>query len=198
MSAVNHVFSLTITGGEPSMNADAIWHLRNSVRFHDCSLDCFWLAINAAYFKQGFYDAIQELYSICLSKGDCSMTISGDQYHGKMSSKALDMYSELPFFSDAWLHRRIDTNQLLDEGMAQRNGIGRKEKIDVQVEITDFSLTADSLYIGDLVYINAKGDVLLDCDLSFVRQKQYVIGNVLNEALEQILLRNLKKEKSAA
>jgi sulfatase maturation enzyme AslB (radical SAM superfamily) len=193
-TAAHHIFGITFTGGEPSLNAKTIHHLRWAAHFYECYLDYFWLTVNARFFKQDFYDAMTELYSVCHFKEDCSMTISGDQYHGKRSRKALEMYSELPFFSDMWLHRNIEDDQLLDEGMAYSNGIGRREKENIRTEITDYDLVGDSLYIGDMVYINAKGDVLLDCDLSYASQKRYTIGNVMTESLEEILRWRLKAQ----
>ena len=133
-----------------------------------------------------------DLHSSCSEKRDCVLTISGDQYHGWRSEKALEMYSALPFYSGMWLTRKIEDDNLLDEGMAQRNGIGRRENKNISTAISDYDYDSSSLYIGDMVYINAKGDVLLDCDLSYVNQKKYAIGNVMAEPLEKILCRNLK------
>jgi len=195
-NSVDHIMEVTFTGGEPSLNGAAINHLRWSAHFNQCCLDRFWLTVNARFFKQDFYDALLDLYAVCSFQDECTLTISGDQYHGKQSGKAVKMYSDLPFFSDSWQRRRIDDDQLLDEGMARRNGFGRRELINIPTHITDYDLVGDSLYIGDMVYINAKGDVLLCCDLSYARQKKHVIGNVLTEPLGTILRCKLK-EKAA-
>jgi len=191
-TAADQIIRLTITGGEPSLNGNAIHHLRWSSHFNSCMLESFWLTVNARFFKQDFYDAIRELHSVSGFKDECTLTISGDQYHGKRSRKAVDMYSDLPFFSDVWLNRMIEDDRLLDEGMARRNGIGRREHQYIKTVIEDYDQVGDSLYIEDTIYINAKGDVLLCCDLSYRTQKKYSIGNVLTEPLEQILRRSLK------
>lgn len=192
-TAADHVFCLSVTGGEPSLNGKAINHLRWSAHFNKCLFDYFWLTVNARYFKQDFYEALLELYSVCGDRECCCLTVSGDQYHGKRSNRAMEMYAELPFYSNTYM-RLIDDERLLDDGMARINGIGRREKENIQTEITDYDLVGDSLYIGDMVYINAKGDVLLDCDLSYASQRKHTIGNVLTEPLEQILRRRLKPQ----
>ena len=58
-------------------------------------------------------------------------------------------------------------------------------------KIKEYSQYGDNLYIDDMIYINALGDVLLDCDMSYQTQKKHVLGNVLNESLKDILIRNL-------
>jgi hypothetical protein len=190
-AAVDEVHTVSFTGGEPSLGSKAIRHFRWSAYYNHCATDEFWLTVNARFFKQDFYDALLDLYAVCNLREECVLTISGDQYHGKMSGKALEKYSELPFFSDYWLNRRIEDDHLLNEGMARRNGFGRREVPDVRISISDYDLVGETLYVGDMVYINAKGDVLLCCDLSYTNQKWYAIGNVLTEPFEQILRRCL-------
>ena len=193
--AVDNIFNVTFTGGEPSLNAAAIEHFRWAIHFNRCSLNYFWLTVNARFFKQDFYEAIQELYCICDDQDCCSLTISRDQYHGKMSPKAYEMYSELPFFSNQRM-RRIEDNALLSEGNAKRNQMGCKDAyIADTIEDYYFDESEDALYVRDMIYVNAKGDVLLSCDLSYISQKRHIIGNVLNEPLHDILMRSLSKVK---
>jgi len=80
--------------------------------------------------------------------------------------------------------------------MARKNGIGRRE-LSIPTQITDYYYDShdNSLHIGDLIYINAKGDVLLCCDLSYKSQKKHVIGNVMTEPLETIIRRNLRPQE---
>jgi len=191
---VDSIYGLTLTGGEPSLNAAAIEHLRWAMYFNHCALEYFWLTVNARFFKEDFYNALRELYCVCGDQEMCRLTISGDQYHFGRSRRALEEYGDLPFFSDERMRMIADDN-LLDEGMAKRNQMGRRE-VDITRKITDFSLDEDSgvLFVGDMVYINAKGDVLLCCDLSYLSQKKYIIGNVLAEPLEQILRRRLSAQ----
>lgn len=190
---VDYIYEVTFTGGEPSLNAAAIEHFRWAVHFNRCSLDHFWLTVNARFFKQDFYEAIQELYCICDDQDYCSLTISRDQYHGKMSPKAYEMYSELPFFSNQRM-KRIEDYALLSEGNAKKNQMGYKEAY-IADKISDyyFDESEDALCVKEMIYVNAKGDVLLGCDLSYISQKRHILGNVLEEPLHDILMRSLSK-----
>lgn len=198
--AIDHIYGVTFTGGEPSLNAAAIEHFRWAIHFNRCSLGHFWLTVNARFFKQDFYDAIRELYCLCDHQDSCSLTISGDQYHGRMSPKAYEMYGELPFFSNERM-KRIADDDLLFEGNAKKNQMCSR-KVEIDHEIADYDMDTESnfLYVGDPIYVNAKGDVLLCCDLSYNHQRHHVIGNVLKEPFEDILMRNLceKNQKASA
>lgn len=196
--AVDYIYEVTFSGGEPSLNAAAIEHFRWAVHFNRCSLDHFWLTVNAHFFKQDFYEAIQELYCICDDQDCCSLTISRDQYHGKMSQKAYEMYSELPFFSTQRM-KKIEDYALLSEGNAKKNQMGCKDAY-IADKIKDyyFNESEDVLYVKDMIYVNTKGDVLLSCDLSYISQKRHIIGNVLKEPLQNILMRSLSKIKQQA
>lgn len=190
--ATDHISRVVFTGGEPSLNADAINHFRWASHFNNCGFNSFWLTVNAKFFKKDFYDAIWNLYRSCDNPTECVMTISGDQYHSKRSNKALDMYCLLPFFTNERMEN-IRDGALLDEGMARKNQIGRFEVIVPRYfSESEYIAGKDTLYIRDTVYINAKGDVLLCCDLSYAHQKKHIIGNVLRKPLADILMRKIK------
>lgn len=89
-SEVDWIAHLTLSGGEPSIAGKLIGHLRWALHFNNCELGMFWLTVNARFFKEDFYDAIQALYYRCSIQEECCLTISGDQYHGQMSRVALN------------------------------------------------------------------------------------------------------------
>ena len=84
----------------------------------------------------------------------------------------------------------IEDYAIINEGYAKKNQFGFKDLVPSK-KIKEYSQYGDNLYIDDMIYINALGDVLLDCDMSYQTQKKHVLGNVLNESLKDILIRNL-------
>ena len=191
---VDYIYSLTLTGGEPTLYADAIRYLREGMYFNKCSLGYFWMTTNARFFKPEFYEEIVWLYGVCYEQEACVLTISGDQFHQRRSNVAYEKYSDLPFFSNEKM-KDIPYDRILDEGYARKNNYGAFErKPTTRLSDTHYEAGSDELYVGDDIYINAKGDVLLDCDHSFVNQKKYSKGNILSTRLEDILLRLVDKE----
>lgn len=122
------------------------------------------------------------------------MTISGDQYHFRQSDRAINEYSELCFFSNERMCM-IEDDAIINEGYAKKNQFGFRE-ITPSKTIKEYSQYDDQLFIDDSIYINALGDVLLDCDMSYQTQKKHVLGNVLKESLKDILIRNLADSKT--
>ena len=196
---VDHIHSITFSGGEPSLNGAAIEHFRWASFFFNCSFEYFWLTTNARMFKENFYTALWELYSIAGDPEACVLTISGDQYHGIRSNHAMMKYQDLPFFSYEKMDD-IPDGALLDEGMASINQLGAYRQVNLQKELqnAEWDNEGDTLYVGDTIYINAKGDVLLGCDLSYKSQKKHAVGNVLAEPLADILRRQLPQRLQSA
>lgn len=189
---VDSIYNITFTGGEPSLNTEIIRNFQYGFMFNDCTINSFWIATNARFYKENFVDALMDLYSICQGKDECCLTISSDQYHFNQSQRAIDKYSSLCFFSDEKM-KMIDDWNLINEGMAKKNQFGTRD-ITPRKTISDYSIFDDDLYIDDTVYINALGDVLLNSDLSYRTQKKCAIGNVFKESLKDIFCRALDCE----
>lgn len=84
---------------------------------------------------------------------------------------------------------------LINEGLAKENGIGTIEQgyLDLSVE----EEPNNDLSIYDILYINAKGDVLGDCDASYESQDSLSVGNLKENSLFSILSELLEKEEIA-
>lgn len=190
---VDSIYSITFSGGEPSLNAEIIKQFQYGFMFNDCTINNFWVATNARFYKENFVNALESLYSLCLEKDMCCLTISGDQYHFNQSQRAIDEYTQLCFYSDERM-KHIDDWNLINEGMAKKNQFGTRDIIPKR-KILDYSIFDDDLYVDDTVYINAHGDVLLNSDLSYHTQKKCAIGNVFKESLKDIFYRSLADER---
>jgi len=196
ISQAGTIHTLSITGGEPSLNASAISHMRFSLNYQHCRLGYFWVATNARFFKEDFYNELIWLHEQCNEPDMCVLTISGDQYHYRQSNVAYEKYQALPFYA----HDKtcdISYERIINDGNAKKNGIGYKEH-KPNSELFDTYIDNGELYIGDLIYVNAKGDVLLDCDLSYKNQEKHKIGNILEEKFEDIILRKLAQQRLVA
>lgn len=186
---LSSIYCITFTGGEPSLNTKIIREFQYGFMFNDCSVNRFWVTTNARFYKEDFVDALTDLYSICDERDECCLTISGDQYHFCQSRKAVDKYSELDFFSDERM-RMLRDDAIINEGYAKKNQFGVRELIPNR-RITEYNQCDDTLLISDMIYINALGDVLLDCDMSYQTQKKHTLGNIFKEPIKDILIRNL-------
>lgn len=184
---------LTLTGGEPSLAAEQIKYILFYAKQWNCTIGYFFCATNAGSNSPEFISALNALYDYCMNKKGCVLTVSTDQFHSKASEEALKKYRELPYYNPINERDKLSPNLILSEGRANKNGLGRMD-IPRQKKIYDYDLGLD-FRCNDTVYINALGDVLLDADLSYDRQNDYSLGNLLEEDLEILLIRNLYHQK---
>lgn len=77
---------------------------------------------------------------------------------------------------------------LIHEGRARElnkmNGtIDTARKINPEKELW---IDEDGRILNDYIYVNCKGEICLDCDLSYKRQTVHKIGNILTDKLESL------------
>lgn len=193
LEQVSEITNITFTGGEPSLNPAAIRHAYNTIKRKDIPLLGFFIVTNGLLYSDDFMGIILDLYAYCVNVGSedcCSICLSIDQFHNDIPPENILKYKALSFYSDT-KEAILKENDILKEGLAYENGIGEKNPT-CKTEITEYSFQNDVLCIYDDIYINAKGDVILGCDVSYENQEELKIGNILEESLESIILKNIK------
>lgn len=190
---IRHIEHLGSTGGEPSLVPETLKWLTYYIVTNGCTIGHFFCATNAAAYSPEFIDGLNSLYSCCTDKENCVLTVSKDQYHGDTSSEALKKYRALPYYKPVKERMELPSCVIISEGRAKQNGLGGKE-LPVSDHVCDFSLKGINFKCNDTVYINALGDVLLDADLSYERQKKYSLGNLLGYDLADILYDNIYRQ----
>jgi len=185
---VTQISSLTITGGEPTLNIKGIEFIFNQIHAQGIELNAFWMATNAKVYSEKLVSLLIDEYATCTEYDDefyGGLAVSHDDgFHEEVDPKNIRKYKALKFYDSS---KEGEISSVIDDGYANYNGIGDRsihstESLSVDIE-------EDSIRVEDMIYINAKGDILLNCDYSFERQEEEKIGNVLEESLESIILR---------
>ena len=184
---VCEIKQLSITGGEPSLAPDTIRWFAYFSKSCGIKIGSFFCATNAGEYSRDFVDALNELYTYCDDPDKCILTISTDQFHSKADPIALSEYRNLPYYSPEKEKGFLPKGKILLEGKAAENNLGRFSK-PVAEHIYDFDMHGWYLYIGDRIYINALGDVLIDPDLSYLNQMNENIGNIWEIPFDEILI----------
>ena len=191
-SQTSYVEHIGITGGEPSLYPDGIRSITYYAKKHGCEIGSFFCATNGLIYSEEFASALDELYSYCTNKKLCELTLSIDQFHKAPDEKAKAEYEKLAFYSTSKNKGVIAKKDILSEGRAEQNGLGRYSNPPVK-EIYDYSTNAFIINIGDRIFINACGDVVLDADLSYENQQIRRIGNVMDDELYDIFREHFYK-----
>lgn len=170
MDAFDHIGNITFTGGEPMLYADFI--IKCIDHIIDCNLPVagFYIATNGKTINKELVFKLAELYGYIEEEyGDnySQLDISTDQFHEKVTLPAY-----LRAFS--FVHKRgaIDPYAVIDEGNARDNGIGYR------VMDTEKGFYFEDETSVEMVYVNAKGGLLPDCDYSYETQDEMNPPNV--------------------
>lgn len=185
-SETKHIRQLTITGGEPSLCPEVIRSITKYAKNNKSRIAAFFCSTNAVVHSQDFVNALSELYEYCYDKGMCTLTVSVDQFHKHTDKNALEKYRQLPFYKPVNEVGELPKAKILSEGRAAENGIGGFS-ITPKEYIYDYVLDGFTYHIGDRIYVNANGDVMLDADLSYAAQETARIGNINNVDMYYIL-----------
>lgn len=177
---------LVLTGGEPSLAPHVIQQILYRARVWKCSIHSFFCAVNAKTYSQPFVDTLCGLYDYCKHPEHCTLTVTTDPYHEQIDPAVMERYRALPFYRPVFEHGGTLPYPILEEGRAKENGIGQSE-IPIKGSIYDADFTGFRFVCGDTVYVNAKGGVLLNADLSYQRQEEFCIGNLTEDSLPHIL-----------
>lgn len=181
-----YISSLTFTGGEISLNIPAIRYTLKAVKERGIAVGSFYMVTNGKAVDKmaDLAMASLEWWNYCDDKDDysCGLCISSDDFHEAIPYESKSILSGLKYNRNDKVtdfHRAC----LLNEGRAKNldSNIYKKREPNVDKLEYEFSKTGGiDFYSGEL-YLNAIGDVVSGCDLSYKSQKKYRFGNVMNK-----------------
>lgn len=211
---IHNVRNIVFTGGEPFLNVDIIEYALKVVKEKNILVYSLFIATNAKMFEERYITILNDwmFYVASCNYGtgilDANsylpnnedlfqyggVAISRDKFHEPIPMENYIRYRMLSYYLDSKEHNKDEFDYILDEGNASINGIGNHKPIKNEISL-DYSIQDaenDDFIISDLVvdsilYINAKGDVLGDCDTSFKNQEEISIGNIYDNTLISII-----------
>lgn len=195
LSNFDDIRSITLTGGEPSLNVSAINHFISELKRQKITLGSFYIATNAKIMKPDFLQAIMDLYMYSDEKDMCRVDVSNDYYHkvegsgesGSTGREALEMFKFVGTKNEddnfQYKHGAINEGYYADSF-----GDGR------ELEAGYISVDEDGQF-----YLNAVGEIVSCCDLSYSSQKNKKEFHVCNVSagnyLEEIDMYNERLAK---
>lgn len=171
LQQTDEIYQVTFTGGEPSLNVEALKHFIKEAKRNNVYVGSFYIATNGKRVTLDFLSACLELYALCEDKEMCSLQVSNDMYHMEEFRYNDELLQGLSFYS-----KKFDDNErysLINEGRAKISGRGEREANEYQSKPE----TMDDFNECEL-YLNALGQMVYGCNLSYSSQKNYVICDV--------------------
>ena len=188
--------SVTLTGGEPSLNVPAIQYFVDQVQSRKIGVGSFYCVTNGKVESLPLVHALIDLYAYCDEPEMSFLAMSHDAYHETVQKSKL--YSALKFFNTEG-HGPASEEAIIREGRARENGFGKRK---YRQESWDIDAEDGSEYVSvnNTLHIAVNGNVMPGCDFSFARVDRERVGNVLREPLKEIIARQIStlKLKEAA
>ena len=152
------------------------------------------MVTNAKKVSNEFLKAVINLYCYCDEKDQCSLEISCDGYHDELNQENLDMLQVFKFTGFKSEMGEFYDDRLVLEGRAEYNyGCGHDNNFS-KFEIDYFDTSTNIYSEGEaLIYLNAIGDIVSNCNLSYEtqREKNVIICNVTDKNFN--LLKSIEK-----
>lgn len=157
--------NITFTGGEPTLYAKEICEIIDYILENKKEVYGFYIASNGLLVDTDLMLHLAKFYGYIESiacENYSQYQLSTDHYHDEVFEK----HHILKGFTFVSYRGDINEAALINEGNAKENGIGHRE-LD-----TEMSFSYDEFDTVEMVYVNAKGYLLPDCDYSYQTQDE--------------------------
>jgi organic radical activating enzyme len=194
LKEIKGITTLVFTGGEPSLAVDRINYITSRMIALGISVGYFYVVTNGKVASIKFASALLHLYAYIDYPEEAILCISQDQFHEeeiKDIRKTKALYNGLKFFNPDFRKDKIQI--VINEGRAVENGFGARDAY-IEPLSLEFDEKDQLQSVQSTIYINALGDVLMSCDMSFESQEKYKIDNVNKTPLSKILISYFNKE----
>ena len=185
---VSGIGSIVFTGGEPTLNIDAILYVLEVCKKRDISVESFYLVTNGKEVSDDFLIACVRWYAYvadCNGELDmCGVALSTDIFHEPINGVNLFKLKALSFFRER--DKAIDwaKTPLQDIGRAKTLQAPVKKEPSWTISKSDFpqyvSAYKDELVFEEVVSVTVDGDVLCGCDYSYDDIENIKIGSVFD------------------
>ena len=173
---INYISTITFTGGEPSLNTQAIKDFISICKNNNVEIGSFYIATNGKTENMDFLHTLIDLYCFCTDNECSQVQVSQSDYHQEQNEEWIKKLETLKFVSK---RENIGYKNIISEGKGKKlneyNGtIDNARKIDIP------SLDLEN---QEDIYLNVKGDICTSCDLSYTRQDRNKLGNIYKSTL---------------
>lgn len=189
---IEYISTVTFTGGEPTLNIPAINEFISICINNNIDVGSFYIAINGVNVPDEFITTVAKLYAFC-DDNECSQVqVSESDFYYEQNPDDIEKLELFKIFSRK---PTADDEHLILQGRAVEyvndyvDGAGHTIDIDSYNRelVEDYEEFLEYGRIDGDVYLNAKGDILSCCDLSYESQDEYKLGNVESDSLKSIM-----------
>jgi len=191
LNSVSYINNLTFTGGEPSLRLNIMQECFDILKTNQIKYSGFYMATNGLKLTSDFLKFLLDLYLYADESEACLVEISNDIYHTDLSYSQKEASSALSFIKMKYDKKSTSrSSYILPEG--------RAKYWPQAYRFRDFyGLRLEDNIIEGHIYLNCKGEIITDCDLSYKNQFNYSIGYI-NDTILVDYINNITQETEVA
>ena len=174
LSKVESISSLTLTGGEPSLNVPAVRYITRRLKELNIPLGNAYIVTNGKEVSNDFIFACLELFML-----EHVLALSQDMFHEDVPMENVSKLRQLTAFTGEDKNTDFDRVPLLDLGRARNlNSFAKRGPVhDAFTAIVDNGILDLS---ESTLTVTVNGDLLTECDYAYDDTDGICIGNVLH------------------
>lgn len=168
---VSHIDTITFTGGEPTLNINAIRHILETCKKNKIDVYNFYLVTNGKKIENEFLNLMVDWYAYCYDCGGepeySGLALSQDEYH---ESFDIDVVAKLKAFSFFNMNdKKTDWEKAYLVDLGRARSIGGHTKRDPHYYPPTVEECDDTIrvYDGSVIAFTCDGDILFDCDYEY-------------------------------
>ncbi len=171
------ICTVTFTGGEPTLNLDLIRYFFNEADKRGKLPSSFWLATNGKENQIELAALLLEYYPLVDEPECCGVAVSKDYFHDEPK---INYLAGLSFYDSSKEHDiyNPDDSWLIKSGNAELYDLGSQEKADRRSQNLYLDAHGNNNFTIEQVYVNALGDVIPDCDYSYIEQEKMKLCHI--------------------
>lgn len=176
---INSIGSLTITGGEPTLNIPAIRFILEELKRLEIPVNNFYIVVNGRKTCQSvdFLHLLIEMYMYQDYKDEYlpMIQMSNDKYHSHPDEQreSKEFLSMLSFFSCR--DDEYKMSNIISEGRGYDLGGWKDLNYSKDISINEYE---DIIEIDTMIYLNAKGQICNNCDYSYETQDELYLFDI--------------------
>lgn len=197
------ISNLLFSGGEPTLNGKMLDYIVDKIIKKEITVDMFMLSINGLTYSKELINGLNKLRDYIILKSKISrhkaglLMISQDQFHEEANQEVIEKLKDLPYFSPVEKYT-IGEKNILPYGRALENGLSKQqpdlsELIDYQKNYRIKEYEGTTYLVIDYQYIAANGNIINNGCESYDLMDEYALGNVQNQSIEELYLKNKSK-----
>lgn len=188
LAQLEYITTIQFTGGEPALALDLINYTREACQHYGVEVANFYMTTNGTVTSRKFFDTISNWIGYCSDNEISGLRVSIDNYHDEVNSRyEFEEYVEYEMpYNHLYLefHGAPDNSDyLIGEGRALDNYYTTRK--------VEHGLHLDGDRIEGVLYINAKGNIVTTCDISYEtadkKGSEFVIGKCTDNIKEKLV-----------